>query len=40
MPQYDEAEGKSGINEEVNEILGDTTELSPARTYDFPPNSV
>ena len=29
MPQYDEAEGKSGINEEVNEILGDTTELSP-----------
>ena len=29
MPQYVEAEGKSGINEEVNEILGDTTELSP-----------
>ena len=29
MPQYDEAEGKSGINEEVDEILGDTTERSP-----------
>ena len=29
MPQYDEAEGKSGLNEEANEILGDTTERSP-----------
>ena len=29
MPQYDEAEGESGRNEEVNEILGETTERSP-----------